>query len=197
MRFGVGASGPTPDATTLSRCARPDHGPPLLAAATRPMPAAWACAPWAWAAPTRSTSWPACPGSSSAPRRALFGGRQAVGRPGLAADHVQLLAGMEGGLLAGAGGGFAGAAVCASRWAEHPRRRARRAPSRALGSAPRAPHTSPHPQVIGVKLTGKLSKWTSPKDVILKVAGILTVKVRTAPFFWGGACACLGELGSR
>jgi aconitate hydratase len=29
-----------------------------------------------------------------------------------------------------------------------------------------------------VKLTGKLSKWTSPKDVILKVAGILTVKVR-------------------
>lgn len=31
-------------------------------------------------------------------------------------------------------------------------------------------------QVIGVKLTGKLSGWTSPKDVILKVAGILTVK---------------------
>merc|ERR1719187_364280 len=30
--------------------------------------------------------------------------------------------------------------------------------------------------VIGVKLTGKLSGWTSPKDVILKVAGILTVK---------------------
>jgi aconitase A len=25
-------------------------------------------------------------------------------------------------------------------------------------------------QVIGVKLTGKLSKWTSPKDVILKVS---------------------------
>ena len=32
------------------------------------------------------------------------------------------------------------------------------------------------PQVIGVNLTGKLSGWTSPKDVILKVAGILTVK---------------------
>ncbi|WIA23227.1 hypothetical protein OEZ85_000001 [Tetradesmus obliquus] len=32
------------------------------------------------------------------------------------------------------------------------------------------------PKVIGVKLTGKMSKWTSPKDVILKVAGILTVK---------------------
>ncbi|MGH0172444.1 UNVERIFIED_CONTAM: hypothetical protein FKN15_063274, partial [Acipenser sinensis] len=30
--------------------------------------------------------------------------------------------------------------------------------------------------VIGVKLTGSLSGWTSPKDVILKVAGILTVK---------------------
>ncbi|KAI8057199.1 aconitate hydratase [Syncephalis plumigaleata] len=32
------------------------------------------------------------------------------------------------------------------------------------------------PKVIGVKLTGKISGWTSPKDVILKVAGILTVK---------------------
>uniref|UniRef100_A0A673AMG6 Aconitate hydratase, mitochondrial n=1 Tax=Sphaeramia orbicularis TaxID=375764 RepID=A0A673AMG6_9TELE len=32
------------------------------------------------------------------------------------------------------------------------------------------------PKVIGVKLTGTLSGWTSPKDVILKVAGILTVK---------------------
>ncbi len=32
------------------------------------------------------------------------------------------------------------------------------------------------PKVIGVKLTGKLSGWSAPKDVILKVAGILTVK---------------------
>jgi aconitate hydratase len=32
------------------------------------------------------------------------------------------------------------------------------------------------PKTIGVHLTGKLSGWTSPKDVILKVAGILTVK---------------------
>ncbi|KXJ15114.1 probable aconitate hydratase, mitochondrial [Exaiptasia diaphana] len=32
------------------------------------------------------------------------------------------------------------------------------------------------PKVIGVKLTGQLRGWTSPKDVILKVAGILTVK---------------------
>ena len=32
------------------------------------------------------------------------------------------------------------------------------------------------PKLIGVKLTGRLSGWSSPKDVILKVAGILTVK---------------------
>lgn len=32
------------------------------------------------------------------------------------------------------------------------------------------------PKIIGVKLTGKLSGWTSSKDVILKVAGLLTVK---------------------
>ncbi|MDR0750012.1 MAG: aconitate hydratase [Tannerellaceae bacterium] len=32
------------------------------------------------------------------------------------------------------------------------------------------------PQLIGVKLTGRLSGWASPKDVILKLAGILTVK---------------------
>jgi aconitate hydratase len=32
------------------------------------------------------------------------------------------------------------------------------------------------PKIIGIKLKGKLSGWTSPKDVILKVAGILTVK---------------------
>ncbi|RBQ95855.1 hypothetical protein VDGD_02332 [Verticillium dahliae] len=32
------------------------------------------------------------------------------------------------------------------------------------------------PNVIGVKLTGELSGWTSPKDIILKLAGILTVK---------------------
>eukprot|EP00192_Tetraselmis_astigmatica_P007544 CAMPEP_0117661784 /NCGR_PEP_ID=MMETSP0804-20121206/7718_1 /TAXON_ID=1074897 /ORGANISM="Tetraselmis astigmatica, Strain CCMP880" /LENGTH=789 /DNA_ID=CAMNT_0005468667 /DNA_START=207 /DNA_END=2576 /DNA_ORIENTATION=+ len=32
------------------------------------------------------------------------------------------------------------------------------------------------PKVIGVKLTGSMSEWTAPKDVICKVAGILTVK---------------------
>ncbi len=35
------------------------------------------------------------------------------------------------------------------------------------------------PKLIGVKLTGKLSGWTAPKDVILKLAGILTVKGAT------------------
>jgi aconitate hydratase len=32
------------------------------------------------------------------------------------------------------------------------------------------------PKYIGVKLTGEMSGWTAPKDIILKVAGILTVK---------------------
>src|SRR5207237_6659852 len=32
------------------------------------------------------------------------------------------------------------------------------------------------PKLIGIKLTGKMSGWTSAKDVILRVAGILTVK---------------------
>src|SRR3954467_6547198 len=32
------------------------------------------------------------------------------------------------------------------------------------------------PKLIGIKLTGKMSGWTSAKDVILKVAGVLTVK---------------------
>lgn len=32
------------------------------------------------------------------------------------------------------------------------------------------------PKILGVKLTGKISGWTSPKDVILELAGILTVK---------------------
>ncbi len=48
------------------------------------------------------------------------------------------------------------------------------------------------PKVIGVKLTGKLNGWTSPKDVILKVAGILTVKGGTGAiveYFGEGADA--------
>lgn len=46
------------------------------------------------------------------------------------------------------------------------------------------------PKYIGVKLTGKLSGWTSAKDVILKVAGILTVKGGTGyilEYFGDGA----------
>ena len=31
------------------------------------------------------------------------------------------------------------------------------------------------PRLIGIKLTGKLNGWASPKDIILKVAGLLTV----------------------
>lgn len=46
------------------------------------------------------------------------------------------------------------------------------------------------PKLIGVKLTGKLRGWASPKDVILKVAGILTVKGGTGAiveYFGSGA----------
>lgn len=32
------------------------------------------------------------------------------------------------------------------------------------------------PKVIGIKLIGELNGWATPKDIILKVAGILTVK---------------------
>lgn len=41
------------------------------------------------------------------------------------------------------------------------------------------------PKIIGVKLTGELSGWTSPKDIILKVAGILTVKGGTGAIIVG------------
>lgn len=46
------------------------------------------------------------------------------------------------------------------------------------------------PKLIGVKLTGKLEKWAAPKDIILKVAGILTVKGGTGcivEYFGDGA----------
>ena len=54
------------------------------------------------------------------------------------------------------------------------------------------------PKLIGVKLTGKLNGWTSAKDVILKVAGILTVKGGTdaiVEYFGSGAKAlsCTGK----
>lgn len=54
------------------------------------------------------------------------------------------------------------------------------------------------PKLIGVKLTGKLSGWAAPKDVILKVAGILTVKGGTGAiveYFGEGAesLSCTGK----
>jgi aconitate hydratase len=54
------------------------------------------------------------------------------------------------------------------------------------------------PKLIGVKLTGKLNGWTAPKDVILKVAGILTVKGGTGAiveYFGEGAksLSCTGK----
>ena len=54
------------------------------------------------------------------------------------------------------------------------------------------------PKLIGVKLTGKLSGWTAPKDVILKVAGLLTVKGGTGAiieYFGEGAqnLSCTGK----
>ncbi len=54
------------------------------------------------------------------------------------------------------------------------------------------------PKLIGVRLTGKLSGWTAPKDVILKVAEILTVKGGTGAiveYFGTGATSmsCTGK----
>ena len=54
------------------------------------------------------------------------------------------------------------------------------------------------PKLIGIKLTGKLNGWASPKDIILKVAGILTVKGGTGAvveYFGEGAnnLSCTGK----
>ena len=54
------------------------------------------------------------------------------------------------------------------------------------------------PKLIGVKLTGKLNGWTSPKDIILELAGILTVKGGTGAiveYFGEGATSisCTGK----
>ena len=54
------------------------------------------------------------------------------------------------------------------------------------------------PKLIGVKLTGKMSGWTSAKDIILKVAGVLTVKGGTGAiveYFGEGAdsLSCTGK----
>ncbi len=54
------------------------------------------------------------------------------------------------------------------------------------------------PKLIGVKLTGKLNGWTTPKDIILKLAGILTVKGGTGAiveYFGDGtsSISCTGK----
>jgi aconitate hydratase len=53
------------------------------------------------------------------------------------------------------------------------------------------------PGVIGVKLTGKMSGWTSAKDVILKLMGILTVKGGTNHIveFFGPGCESISATG--
>jgi aconitate hydratase len=53
------------------------------------------------------------------------------------------------------------------------------------------------PKVIGVHLTGRLSGWTAPKDVILKVAGILTVKGGTGAIveYFGPGCESISATG--
>ncbi len=53
------------------------------------------------------------------------------------------------------------------------------------------------PKLIGVKLSGKMSGWTSAKDVILKLAGILTVKGGTGAIveYFGDGCASFSATG--
>ncbi len=62
----------------------------------------------------------------------------------------------------------------------------------------RMPWELKFPKVMGVRLTGKLQGWTSPKDVILKLAGILTVKGGTGfivEYFGDGteSLSCTGK----
>src|SRR5678816_4232695 len=53
------------------------------------------------------------------------------------------------------------------------------------------------PKLIGVRLTGALSGWASPKDIILKVAGILTVKGGTGAIvqYFGPGAASISATG--
>lgn len=54
-----------------------------------------------------------------------------------------------------------------------------------------------HPKVIGVHLKGKMSGWTAPKDVILKLCGILTVQGGTNAVieYFGDGCASISATG--
>jgi len=53
------------------------------------------------------------------------------------------------------------------------------------------------PRIIGVKLTGRLNGWVSPKDVILKLTGILSVKGATGAIieYFGEGCRSLSATG--
>lgn len=53
------------------------------------------------------------------------------------------------------------------------------------------------PKLIGVKLTGRMRGWTSPKDIILKLAGILTVKGGTGAIveYFGDGVASISATG--
>ncbi len=53
------------------------------------------------------------------------------------------------------------------------------------------------PKHIGVRLTGRMSGWTAPKDVILKLAGILTVKGGTGAIieYFGDGCSTISATG--
>jgi aconitate hydratase len=59
------------------------------------------------------------------------------------------------------------------------------------------PFNTKVPKVIGVRLTGRLSGWTAAKDVILKVAGILTVKGGTGAIveYFGPGCESISATG--
>jgi aconitate hydratase len=59
------------------------------------------------------------------------------------------------------------------------------------------PYNTRVPKLIGVRLTGALSGWTAPKDVILKVAGILTVKGGTGAIvqYFGPGAATISATG--
>lgn len=54
-----------------------------------------------------------------------------------------------------------------------------------------------HPRIIGVRLTGRLSGWTAPKDVILKLCGLLTVKGGTNAVleYFGDGCETISATG--
>jgi len=54
-----------------------------------------------------------------------------------------------------------------------------------------------YPKVVGVRLVGKLGGWTSPKDVILKLAGILTVQGGTNRIieYFGRGCSTISATG--